>query len=71
MDCQSVFLKSIGVIKPQVLFYGGHAVLNLVLSILLARPFGVEGVAWATSISGLVTGVWGYPWLVRRHLGRS
>ncbi len=71
VDCQSVFLKSIGVIKPQVLFYGGHAVLNLVLSILLARPFGVEGVAWATSISGLVTGVWGYPWLVRRHLGRS
>ena len=70
VDCPSTLLKSIGVIKPQILLYGGHAILNLVLSILLARPYGVEGVAWATSISGLVTGVWGYPWLVRRHLGR-
>jgi Na+-driven multidrug efflux pump len=41
-------------------------VLNLALALMLARPFGVEGVAWATPISAMLTSVWGYPWLMKK-----
>jgi Na+-driven multidrug efflux pump len=51
-------------------FFGAHAVLNFVLALALAKPFGVEGVAWATPISALLTSAWGYPWMMRKYIFR-
>jgi len=31
----------------------------------------VEGVAWATPLTALVTSTWGYPWMLRRLLRAS
>jgi len=61
-------MNSVGIFRPQIIMFGGHAVLNLALALTLARPFGVEGVAWATPISALLTSVWGYPWLMKKLL---
>lgn len=68
VDCRSIIVNSAGVLVPQLAVYGGHAVLNLVLAFLLAPRFGVEGVAWATVLSALVTSTWGYPWILRRYI---
>jgi O-antigen/teichoic acid export membrane protein len=68
VDSQSVALNAASVFRPQLIIFGGHAVLNVVVGILLARPFGVEGVAWASSLTGLVTSVWGYPWMIRKYI---
>ena len=67
-ESQSIALNSASVFTPQVILFGGHALLNVVVAIALAKPFGVEGVAWSTSITGLVTSVWGYPWMVRKYI---
>jgi O-antigen/teichoic acid export membrane protein len=67
-ESQSIALNSASVFTPQVILFGGHAVLNVIVAIALARPFGVEGVAWSTSLTGLLTSVWGYPWMVRRYI---
>lgn len=68
VDCRSIIVNSAGVLVPQLAFYGGHAVLNVVLAFLLAKRFGIEGVAWATVLSALVTSTWGYPWVLRRYI---
>lgn len=67
-ESQSVALNAIGVFRPQILFLGVHAILNVAVAVAVARSWGVEGVAWSTSITGLVTSVWGYPWIVKRYL---
>jgi len=71
VDCRSVVLNSVPVLVPQLLFYGGHALLNVVVAIAAAKRFGVEGVAWATPLTALVTSTWGYPWMLRRLLRAS
>jgi Na+-driven multidrug efflux pump len=63
-----VALNSVAIYKPQIFFFGAHALLNLALALILARPFGVLGVAWATPIAALLTSAWGYPWLMRKYL---
>jgi Na+-driven multidrug efflux pump len=68
VDCRSIILNSAGVLVPQIAFYGGHAVLNLLVAIVAMRRFGVEGVAWATAITALLTGAWGYPWMIKRFI---
>ena len=70
VDCRSIILNAAGVLLPQVCLYGLHAVLNVVVGILVVRRWGVEGVAWSTSITGLVTVAWGYPWMIRRYIMR-
>jgi O-antigen/teichoic acid export membrane protein len=67
-ESQSIALNSASVFTPQVILFGGHALLNIIVAIAVAKPFGVEGVAWSTSITGLVTSVWGYPWMVRKYI---
>jgi O-antigen/teichoic acid export membrane protein len=48
------------------------AILNLILSIVLASPLGITGILLATAISRLVTASWFEPWvLLSRHLGGS
>jgi O-antigen/teichoic acid export membrane protein len=69
-ECQSVVLNSIGVMVPQMLLLGANAVLNIALGLVLAHKFGVVGVAWSFPITALFTSLWGYPWLIHRHLDR-
>ncbi|MBC8106263.1 MAG: oligosaccharide flippase family protein [Anaerolineae bacterium] len=68
VDSRSIILNSVNVLKPQIVFYSGHAILNLILAIALVKPFGVEGVAWATPITAVLTSVWGYPWMIKRYI---
>lgn len=68
VDAHSTVLNAAGVIKPQLPFYLGHAVLNAAVSIAVVGPFGVEGVAWSTPITGIITSVWAYPYLLRRYV---
>jgi O-antigen/teichoic acid export membrane protein len=53
----------------KLLFFEGAA--NLVLSVLLARRFGIVGVAWGTAIPLLATSLVALPWLSCRALGTS
>jgi len=53
----------------KLLFLEGAA--NLVLSILLARRFGILGVAWGTAIPLLATSLVALPWLSCRSLDVS
>jgi len=71
VDSRSIILNSVNILKPQIVFYTGHAVLNLVLAIALVKPFGVEGVAWSTPITALLTSVWGYEWMIKRYIFRK
>lgn len=68
MACQSVALNAAGVLRPQVLFIGSHALLNLAGAVVMARVWGAAGVAWSIFLTGLLTSAWGYPLLVFRHL---
>jgi Na+-driven multidrug efflux pump len=68
VDCRSIIVNSAGVLVPQLAFYGGHAVLNVIVAFLLAKRFGIEGVAWATVLTALVTSTWGYPWMIRKYI---
>jgi O-antigen/teichoic acid export membrane protein len=67
-ECQSVVLNSVGVMVPQILLLGANAVLNIALAVALAHKYGVVGVAWSFPVTALFTSLWGYPWLVHRHL---
>ena len=71
VDCRSTILNSAGILGPQMVFFGAHAAANLVLAVVLARWYGVEGVAWATVITSLLTSAWGYPWMMRRYVWRN
>jgi Na+-driven multidrug efflux pump len=64
-------LNACGVVKPQIAILAGNGLLNIVLALVLAKPYGVLGVAWAFPISAAVTSLWGYPWLIRRHLAKA
>jgi O-antigen/teichoic acid export membrane protein len=68
VDSRSIILNSVNILKPQIIFYAGHAILNLVVAILVVHRFGVEGVAWSTAITALLTSVWGYPWMIKRYI---
>ena len=68
VESQSIVLNAANVFVPQMLFFGSHAALNIGLAIVLAKPFGVEGVAWSATITGLLTSVWGYPWMIRKYI---
>jgi O-antigen/teichoic acid export membrane protein len=68
VDSRTTVLNSVAQFRSQAVFFVAHAVLNLVLALALAKPFGLEGVAWATPISALLTSAWGYPWLMRRYM---
>jgi O-antigen/teichoic acid export membrane protein len=64
----SALLNSAGILRAQMWFIGAHAVLNIALALMLVRWYGSTGVAWSISIAGLFTSIWGYPWLLRRHI---
>ena len=48
-----------GYLQAADLFFGAHAILNFGLAVLLAKPFGAVGVAWATPIASLLTSAGG------------
>ncbi len=68
VDCRSVVLNAAGVLVPQIYAYGAHAVLNTIVAICVVKRFGVEGVAWSTPITALVTSFWAYPYLIRKYI---
>ena len=68
MESHSIVLNSMGIIKPQAIFFAIQAVFNVVLAVFLAKQFGTVGVAWSTTITGVLTTGWGYPWMMRRYL---
>jgi O-antigen/teichoic acid export membrane protein len=68
IDARTIAFNAVGAFRPQIVFFAAHAVLNFILAVALAKPYGVEGVAWATPISALLTSAWGYPVLMRRLL---
>jgi O-antigen/teichoic acid export membrane protein len=42
---------------------------NLILSIILAKPLGVIGVAWGTTIPNIAVSLLFWPWYIRKVLG--
>ena len=68
MASLSILLNSAGVLRAQMWFISLHALLNVILAFTLAKPFGVTGVAWSMTITGLFTSVWGYPWMLRKYV---
>lgn len=52
-----------GKLRPAIM-----VLINIFLSVALARPLGMFGVLIATAFSRLVTQVWFDPWLVYRHV---
>jgi O-antigen/teichoic acid export membrane protein len=68
VDARSTILNSAGVLRPQMVFYGGHAAAALALSVVVATltDTGAAGVAWANVAAGLATSAWGYVWLLRQ-----
>ncbi len=70
MSSISILLNSANVLRAQMWFICSHAILNVIVACLVARPYGVTGVAWSISLTGVVTSAWGYPWMLRRYVWR-
>ncbi|HSI36074.1 MAG: lipopolysaccharide biosynthesis protein [Phycisphaerae bacterium] len=68
VDARSTALNAAGAFKQQIPLFVVHAALNLGLALVMVKPYGVEGVAWATPISAVLTTAWGYPMLMRRYV---
>ena len=48
--------------------YFGEGVINVALSVALAGPLGIEGVAWGTTLPNLIVSLLFMPWYTRRTL---
>lgn len=59
---QTMGLFTQGKLRPII-----SAILNVVLSIILAIHFGITGVLWGTAITRLSTNAWFDPWIVFRR----
>ncbi len=70
ISSRAIALHSMGILRPQILTTGAHALLNVLFALVLVRHFGAKGAAWASCISGMLTSVWAYPWLLQRHIFR-
>jgi O-antigen/teichoic acid export membrane protein len=70
LECRAAVLNPANIFRPQMQFFVANVLLNLVLALAVAKPFGVLGVAWATPIAALLTTAWGYPWMLHRALKR-
>jgi O-antigen/teichoic acid export membrane protein len=68
MASLSIVLNSAGVLRAQMWFISLHGLSNVILAVALAKPYGVTGVAWSMTITGLLTSVWGYPWMLRKYI---
>lgn len=68
---QMVTVSMVGVNRHRkiVPIFVGEALVNLCLSLLLARPFGVVGVAIGTMLPRVVVAVWYSPLLADREFG--
>jgi len=64
----AVILVSAGYLVPQMYVLGANAILNIVLTIVLAKLWGVEGAVWAIPVSTLLTSAWAYPLMIARGI---
>jgi peptidoglycan biosynthesis protein MviN/MurJ (putative lipid II flippase) len=62
MPCRAVLIAGL-VVRPQAIGRIIEALLNLGLSIILARRFGLIGVALSTAIAGMLISCWYYYYL--------
>ena len=61
-------MMGIGAHRLVVSVVCGEALCNLVLSVLLARPMGIFGVAWGTALPSLAVSFLFWPWYLQRTL---
>jgi O-antigen/teichoic acid export membrane protein len=66
IECRTIVLIGAGYLLPQMYFLGANAILNVVLAIVLAKHYGITGVAWSIPISTALTSGWGCPLMVSR-----
>ena len=61
----------IGIGKHRVVVFVvlSEALCNIALSIVLARPMGIFGVAWGTTLPSLLVSLFFWPWYVNQTLG--
>jgi O-antigen/teichoic acid export membrane protein len=64
----SMLLNGLSVVRFQLACWVAMAIVNLGLSIVLTKRFGVPGVVFGTVIANLVCFVLPSAWYVRRHL---
>jgi O-antigen/teichoic acid export membrane protein len=64
----SMLLNGLSIIRFQFACWVSMAVVNLVLSIILTKRFGVPGVVWGTVIANFVCFVVPSAWYARKHL---
>jgi O-antigen/teichoic acid export membrane protein len=57
--------------RPQALTRSAEALLNLCLSVLLARYYGLAGIAVATTLAAACTSCWQLPRLAAHYFGRG
>jgi O-antigen/teichoic acid export membrane protein len=55
--------------KTVALVFGCEALCNLILSIALAPPMGIYGVAWGTTLPSLAVSLLFWPWYLHHALG--
>lgn len=69
VSASGVLLSSMDRTRSQAVSYGYEAVLNVVLSVLLARAVGITGVAVGTLVAAAAGGLWLLPRDVTRSTG--
>lgn len=69
VSASGVLLSSMDRTTSQAVSYGFEAVLNVVLSVLLARALGITGVAVGTLVAAAAVGLWLLPRDVTRSTG--
>lgn len=67
----SMCLSAAGVVKQISRIYITEAVLNIILSIVLAKQFGMVGVVYGTILAGLLTSVWFTPGVAIKYMGSN
>jgi len=68
VDCRTVVLVGASYLVPQMYVLGANALLNIVLTIVFAKLWGVEGAVWAIPVSTLLTSGWAYPLMIQHGI---
>lgn len=63
-----IFRDTMGLFKNSKYVPLIASVLNLIISIVFAKKFGLVGVFWGTVISRLLTGIWFDPYIIYKHV---
>jgi O-antigen/teichoic acid export membrane protein len=67
----SMCLSAAGVVKQISRIYITEAILNIILSVILVKQFGMLGVVYGTILAGLLTSVWFTPGVAIKYMGSN